>query len=174
MTCRSSIAGRLAAGIGIAGQRTRRVGINRGRHQPAALQVGRRKRAGHAFLAGQRGQAAGFGARIIAGCEHHQAAVVDDKRTILGRHLRGGRQVGPLIRSWWTCATPSGPLKALPRPLPSSVGRVSEMIRADTICAPGAMPPGHVPTAAPAARLATAVPWPTTSSTARLFLAGSM
>jgi hypothetical protein len=49
-----------------------------------------------ALLAGQRGQAARFGARIIAGCEHHQAAMVDDERAVLGRHLRGGRQVGPV------------------------------------------------------------------------------
>ncbi|MNM74708.1 hypothetical protein D3C81_864730 [compost metagenome] len=62
------------------------------------------------------------------------------------------------IRSSWIGAKPSAPSTSLPCPEPSSVGRVSLMMRADTISAPGAMPPGHVPTAAPAANSATAVP----------------
>jgi hypothetical protein len=59
-------------------------------------------------------------------------------------------------------------------PLPSSTGGLSAMIRAETICAPGAMPPGQVPTGAPAARLATAVPWPDHVVHRRLLRAGSM
>ncbi len=91
-----AVAGRLAAGIRIAGQRARRKRVHRRGHQPAALQIGRRKRACHALLAGQRGQAARLAAAVIAGGEHHQATVVDHERPVFGGYLRGGRQVGPV------------------------------------------------------------------------------
>ena len=73
------------------------------------------------------------------------------------------------IRSWWIGFNPSAPLTSLPCPEPSSVGSLSEMIRAETINASGAMPPGHCPKARPAMICDTAVPWRTTLSTARLF-----
>ena len=78
------------------------------------------------------------------------------------------------IRSRWIGASPSAPLTSLPRPLPSSRGRSSLMMRAETISASGAMPPGQEPNGLPAAVCATAVPWPTTSSTDRLLVAGLM
>lgn len=61
----------------------------------------------------------------------------------------------------------------LPWPEPSSLGGVSLMMRADTSEASGAMPPGHCPNDLPAAICETQVPWPTTSSTAVLLVAGS-
>src|SRR5690606_22551285 len=79
------------------------------------------------------------------------------------------------IRSWWIGSrpSPSEPSTSLPSPEPSSSGGSSEMIRAETISAPGAMPPGHAPNAVPAAICDTAVPCPTTSSTSRLLVLGS-
>jgi hypothetical protein len=62
------------------------------------------------------------------------------------------------IRSWCTVASPSAPSTWLPLPVPSSTGALSAMMRADTICAPGATPPGQSPYAAPAASDATVVP----------------
>src|SRR5688500_7883504 len=73
-----------------------------------------------------------------------------------------------LIRSWWMGARPNAPLTSLPWPEPSSLGRASEMMRAEMIDAPGAMPPGQLPNGLPAMICDTAVPWPTTSSTLRL------
>ena len=78
------------------------------------------------------------------------------------------------IRSALISPSGSALLTSLPLPVPSSVGSLSLMMRADTSVAPGAMPPANSPTALPAAISDTQVPWPTTSSVVVLFCAGSM
>src|SRR5690606_27340974 len=54
------------------------------------------------------------------------------------------------IKSLWIGRKPNAPLTSLPLPEPSSTGALSAMIRADRMPAPGAMPPGQLPTTAPA------------------------
>src|SRR5690606_22523397 len=114
-------------------------------------------------------------------------AVVDDEGPVLGGDRRGRGRIGPVqatpgvVHDAHDLAYQVGmdrrqaqrPIDLVALPGAVVLGRLVVMMRADTICAPGAMPPGQRPNGMPAAICATAVPWPTTSSTRRSLLAGS-
>ncbi len=91
-----AISGGDAAGIGVGRQLAGTVGIDGGDAQPAALQVGRRQCAVRAGLAGQRRHAGRVRLALVAGGEHHQAAVVEDEGAVFLGDRRGGRRVGPV------------------------------------------------------------------------------
>gem|GEM_PF-6442533 len=93
---RKAIACCHAARVGVGGQLARVGGIDRGHAEPPALQIRCRQAAAGARLAGQGRHAGGIGLALVAGREHHQAAIADDERTVLLGNRRGGGRIGPV------------------------------------------------------------------------------